>query len=371
MTPQTEQVSAATRCAGQNRGFCVKFRMTAALLVALCITGCKSSSPSDASTSGNASLNLNGAGATFPNPIYSKWFSEYNQLHPNIKINYQPIGSGGGIRQVSDGTVDFGASDGPMSDEQLQASKVKVMHIPTVLGAVVPVYNVPGVANDLKFSPDVIADIYLGKITKWNDPRIAKDNPGVKFPVNTILPVYRSDGSGTTYIFTDFLSKVSPAWKDKIGKGTSVKWANVGVGQKGNEGVAGMVRQSPYSFGYVELIYAVQNKMSYGSVKNAAGKFVKASTQGVTDAAAGAAGTMPADYRVSITNAPGETSYPISSFTWLLIPTHSTDAAKGKALADFVSWMLEHGEAEASDMTYAPLPQPVQDMVRKSISTIQ
>jgi phosphate transport system substrate-binding protein len=340
--------------------------------MALCITGCKNSPSNDASTSATTgSLDINGAGATFPNPIYSKWFSEYNQLHPDVKINYQPIGSGGGIRQVNEGTVDFGATDGPMSDQQLQAAKVKVMHIPTVLGAVVPVYNIPGVTNDLNFSPDVIADIYLGKITKWSDPHIARDNPGVKLPNNTILPVYRSDGSGTTYIFTDFLSKVSPDWKSKVGSGTSVKWGNVGVGQKGNEGVAGMVRQSPYSFGYVELIYAVQNKMPFGSVKNAAGKFVKASTDGVTAAAAAAASTMPADYRVSISNASGDASYPISSFTWLLIPTQSTNPAKTKALVGFLSWMLDHGESEASAMTYAPLPQPVQDMVRKSIANIK
>ena len=340
--------------------------------MALCITGCKQSNPSnEASNSASGNLDINGAGATFPYPIYSKWFSEYNHLHPDVKINYQSIGSGGGIRQVSEGTVDFGASDGPMTDQQLESAKVKVMHIPTVLGAVVPVYNIPGVTKDLNFSPDVIADIYLGKITKWNDPHIAKDNPGVKLPGNTILPVYRSDGSGTTYIFTDFLSKVSPEWKSKVGKGTSVKWSNVGVGQKGNEGVAGMVRQSPYSFGYVELIYAVQNKMDFGLVKNASGKFVKASTDGVTAAAAAAASTMPADYRVSITNAPGETSYPISSFTWLLIPTQSTNPAKAKAIADFLGWMLDHGESEASAMTYAPLPQPVQDMVRKSIATIK
>jgi phosphate transport system substrate-binding protein len=349
----------------------VNLRITVVLLMALCITGCKSNPSSDASPSATGNLDMSGAGATFPYPIYSKWFSEYNQLHPDVKINYQSIGSGGGIRQVSEGTVDFGATDGPMSDQQLQAAKVKVMHIPTVLGAVVPVYNVPGVTNDLNFSPDVIADIYLGKITKWSDPRIARDNPGIKLPNNTILPVYRSDGSGTTYIFTDFLSKVSPDWKSKVGSGTSVKWGNVGVGQKGNEGVAGMVRQSPYSFGYVELIYAFQNKMPFGSVKNAAGKFVKASTDGVTAAAAAAASTMPADYRVSITNASGDASYPISSFTWLLIPTQSTNPAKTKALVGFLSWMLDHGESEASTMTYAPLPQPVQDMVRKSIANIK
>ncbi len=319
---------------------------------------------------GATAQNINGAGATFPYPIYSKWFSEYSKLHPEVKINYQSIGSGGGIRQVSEGTVDFGATDGPMSDDQLKAAKVKVMHIPTVLGAVVPVYNIPGVNKELNFSSDVIADIYLGKITTWNDPRIAKDNPGVNLPANSILPVYRSDGSGTTYIFTDFLSKVSSDWQTKVGKATSVKWPS-GIGQKGNEGVAGMVRQSPNSFGYVELIYATQNKMSYGSVKNAAGKFVKATTEGVTAAAAAASKTMPADYRVSITNAPGATSYPISSFTWLLIPTHSTDPAKARALAGFVDWMLTNGEAEAAPLTYAPLPKPVQDMVRKSIATIK
>jgi phosphate transport system substrate-binding protein len=321
-------------------------------------------------TVGASAQNINGAGATFPYPIYSKWFSEYSQLHPSVKINYQSIGSGGGIRQVTDGTVDFGATDGPMSDQQLSQAKVKVMHIPTVLGAVVPVYNLLGATKELNFSGDVIADIYLGKITKWNDPRIAKDNPGVSLPDHGILPVYRSDGSGTTYIFSDYLSKVSSGWQSGPGKGTAINWPT-GIGQKGNEGVSGMVRQSPYSFGYVELIYAVQNKMAYGSVKNASGKYVKASTDGVTAAAAAAAKSMPADYRVSITNAPGADSYPISSFTWLLIPTHSTDPAKAKALADFVGWMLDHGEGEAAALTYAPLPKPVQDMVRKSIAAIK
>jgi phosphate transport system substrate-binding protein len=319
---------------------------------------------------GASAQNINGAGATFPYPIYSKWFSEYSQQHPEVRINYQPIGSGGGIRQVSEGIVDFGATDGPMSDEQINSAKVKTMHIPTVLGAVVPVYNIPGVSKDLNFSGDVIADIYLGKITKWNDSRIAKDNPGVTLPDHAILPVYRSDGSGTTYIFTDYLSKVSSDWNSRVGKNTSVKWPT-GIGQKGNEGVAGMVRQSPFSFGYVELIYATQNKMAYGAVKNTAGKFLKATTDGVTAAAAAAAKTMPADYRVSITNAPGATSYPISSFTWLLIPVHSTDAAKAKALGDFLGWMLDHGEAEAAALNYAPLPKPVQAMVRKSIAQVK
>ena len=314
--------------------------------------------------------NLNGAGATFPYPIYSKWFSEFSQQHSGIHINYQSIGSGGGIRQVTEGTVDFGAADVTMTDEQIAASKIKVQPIPTVLGAVVPTYNLPGINKDLNFSGDVIADIYLGKITKWNDPRIVKDNPGVSFPDKPILPVYRSEGSGTTFIFTDYLSKVSSDWSSKVGKNASVKWPT-GIGQKGNEGVAGMVRQSPYSFGYVELIYAVQNKMSFGTVKNSAGKFVKASPDGVTAAAAGAAKSMPADYRVSITNAPGATSYPISSFTWLLIPTHPSDASKGKVLSEFLNWMLDHGQSEASDLSYAPLPKQVQDMVRKTVSQLK
>ena len=314
--------------------------------------------------------NINGAGATFPYPIYSRWFSEYKAAHPGVQINYQSIGSGGGIRQVSEGTVDFGATDSPMTDEAIKVAKVKTQHIPTVLGAVVPVYNLKGVSQDINFSGDVIADIYLGKITKWSDPRIAKDNPGVKFPDDAILPVYRSDGSGTSFIFTDYLSKVNPEFKSKVGAAASVKWPT-GIGQKGNEGVAGMVRQSPNSFGYVELIYARGNNMQFGAVKNAAGKFVKASTDGVSEAAAGAAKTMPADYRVSITNAPGAGAYPISSFTWLLIPLQSADPAKGKALQDFLEWMLDHGEAEASSMTYAPLPKPVLDRVRATIKSVK
>ncbi|WP_313900666.1 phosphate ABC transporter substrate-binding protein PstS [Edaphobacter flagellatus] len=320
-------------------------------------------------TIGASAQTLNGAGATFPYPIYSKWFNEFSQQNGGVKINYQSIGSGGGIRQVTEGTVDFGAADVTMTDEQIAAAKVKVQPIPTVLGAVVPVYNLPGVNKDLNFSGDVIADIYLGKITKWNDPRIAKDNPGVTLPDKPVLPVYRSEGSGTTFIFTDYLSKVSPEWLSKVGRNASVKWPT-GIGQKGNEGIAGMVRQSPYSFGYVELIYALQNKMAFGAVKNAAGKYVKASTDGVT-AAAAASKAMPADYRVSITNAPGAASYPISSFTWLLIPTHSTDASKTAALKNFLTWMLDHGESEASGLSYAPLPKQVQDMVRKTVAQIK
>jgi phosphate transport system substrate-binding protein len=312
---------------------------------------------------------LTGAGATFPNPIYSRWFTEYSQSHPGVQINYQSVGSGAGIRQVSEKTVDFGASDAILTDDQLKASQVHLLTIPTVLGAVVPVYNIPGVASDMKFSGEVIADIYLGKISKWDDPRIKQENPGVNLPDHGILPVYRSEGSGTTFIFTDYLSKVNPEFKSKIGAAASVRWP-LGIGQKGNEGVAGMIRNSPYAFGYVELIYAVQNKMSYGEVKNMAGKWVKASTDGVTAAAAASAKNIPADYRVSITNAPGDTSYPISSFTWLLIPNPSPDSAKGKVLHDFLEWMLDKGEAEAAGMTYAPLPAPVAARVRETIKQV-
>ncbi|HEY4356070.1 MAG TPA: phosphate ABC transporter substrate-binding protein PstS [Acidobacteriaceae bacterium] len=313
---------------------------------------------------------LNGAGATFPNPIYSKWFSEFSASHPGVQINYQSVGSGAGIRQASQGIVDFGASDGPMNDQQMSEAKVKLFHIPTVLGAVVPTYNIPGVNAELKFTGDVIADIYLGTISNWHDPRIAALNPGVTLPDHQILPVYRSDGSGTTYIFTDYLSKVSSEFSSKVGRNTSVHWP-VGIGQKGNEGVAGMVRNSPYSFGYVELIYAVQNKMAYGSVKNAAGKFIKASTSAVTAAAAGAVKNMPNDFRVSITNAPGADSYPISSFTWLLIPLQSADPAKGKVLNEFLHWMLEHGESEAEALYYAPLPQPVAAKVAGALNYLK
>src|SRR5689334_14706089 len=253
--------------------------------------------------------------------MYSKWFSKYHDAHPDIQFNYQSIGSGGGIRQVLAGTVDFGASDGPMTDEQLGQSKTKILHVPTVLGAVVPAYNVPGVTGEVKFTPDVISGIFLGKITNWNDKAIAAANPGVKFPDQSIIVVHRSDGSGTTYIFTDYLSKVSSDWQTGVGKGTSVKWP-VGLGGKGNEGVAGMIRQMQGGIGYIELIYAVQNKIDYGLMKNAAGTFIKASLESVT-AAAASAKSMPADFRVSITNPPGKDAYPISSFTWLLIPEKS------------------------------------------------
>jgi phosphate transport system substrate-binding protein len=311
---------------------------------------------------------LNGAGATFPYPIYSKWFSDYNKLHSDVQINYQSIGSGGGIRQVLNGTVDFGASDGPMTDEQLKQAKVKILHIPTVLGAVVPAYNVPGVTGEIKFTPEVLAGIYLNKIVKWNDPAIASANPGVKLPDLGIIVIYRSDGSGTTYIFTDYLSKVSKDWASGVGKGTSVKWPN-GVGGKGNEGVAGQIRQLQGSIGYVELIYAVQNKISYGSLKNAAGNFVKATLESVTEAASSAP-SMPADFRVSITNAPGKTAYPISSFTWLLIPEQSKDPKKGKILADFLNWMVTDGQKMTTQLSYAPLPANVVEKVKVAIKQV-
>jgi len=311
---------------------------------------------------------LTGAGATFPYPIYSKWFSEYSAAHPGVQINYQSIGSGGGIRQVTAGLVDFGATDGPATDEQLASSKTKLIHIPTVLGAVVPVFNVPGV-SDIKFSPDVLADIFLGKITVWNDGRIAKDNPGVNLPNQKIIVVHRSDGSGTSYIFTDFLSKVSSEWANGPGKGTSPSWP-VGVGGKGNEGVAGLVRQLPGALGYVELIYALQNKITYGSVKNPAGNWEKASIQGVTEAAASIK-VLPADYRVSITNAPGKDAYPISSFTWLLVPLKSPDAAKGKVIKDLLSWIVNSGESEVEALSYAPLPKNVAEKVLKTVYSLQ
>lgn len=313
---------------------------------------------------------INGAGATFPYPIYSKWFTEYNRLHPEVKINYQSIGSGGGIRQVSDGIIDFGATDSPMSDQQIATARFKTWHIPTVLGAIVPVYNLPDAHQDLNFSGDVIADIYLNKIKKWNDPRIAKDNPGVHLPDQPILAVYRSDGSGTTFIFTDFLYKVSEDWKKTVGRNTSVRW-RAGIGQKGNEGVAGIVRQVPYSFGYVELVFAVHNRMTFGKVKNPAGNFIKGSTASVTAAAAASAQSIPADFRVSLTNAPGASSYPISSFTWLLIPQVSRDPAKTRALNGFLNWMLDHGEGEAESQSYAPLPQQLKDAVRKVVTQVR
>jgi len=315
-----------------------------------------------------AETNLTGAGATFPYPMYSKWFNEYHKLHPDVEINYQSIGSGGGIRQVSTGTVDFGASDGPMTDAQLAEAKKKLLHIPTVLGAVVPAYNIPGVRQELKFTPEILAGAYLGHITNWNDPAIAKVNPGIKFPDQPIIIVHRSDGSGTTYIWTDYLSKVSPDWNGGPGKGTSVRWL-VGLGAKGNEGVAGLIRQMEGALGYVELIYAVQNNISYGVVKNAAGEFVKGTLESTTAAAASA--KMPADYRVSITNAPGKDAYPIASFTWLLVPQNWADKTTEKVMVDFLTWMLDSGEKMTKELTYAPLPAEVITRLKATIKTIQ
>jgi len=314
-------------------------------------------------------ITLNGAGATFPYPIYSKWFSEYHKLHSDIQINYQSIGSGGGIRQVLEGTVDFGASDGPMTDEQLSHAKFKILHVPTVLGGVVPAYNIPGVSGEVKFTAEALAGIFLGKISSWNDKAITSVNPGIKFPDQPIIVIHRSDGSGTTYIFTDYLSKISSDWQSQVGKGTSPKWP-VGLGGKGNEGVAGLIRQMPGAIGYVELIYAVQNNIPYGSVRNAAGNFVKASLESVTEAA-GSVKTMPADFRVSITNAPGKDAYPIASFTWLLIPAQSKEASKGKILADFLSWMVDDGQKMTAQLTYAPLPANVAEKVKEEIKQVR
>jgi phosphate transport system substrate-binding protein len=315
-------------------------------------------------------IQINGAGATFPYPMYSKWFDEYHKLHPDIEINYQSIGSGGGIKQVTERTVDFGASDGPMNDDQLKEFQQKrgtsALHFPTVLGADVPTYNLAGVTQELKFTPEALAGIFLGKITKWNDAELVKANPGVKLPGDDIIVIHRSDGSGTTYIWTDYLAKVSPEWKSKVGTGTSVRWP-VGLGGKGNEGVSGLVKQTPSSIGYVELIYAIQNHLAYGQVKNSSGTFIKASLASVTAAAAAASQQMPADFRVSITNAPGKDAYPISSFTWLLIPAKIDDARKKKTLTDFLHWMLTDGQKFAEVLSYAPLPKAV---VAKEISAI-
>ncbi len=307
---------------------------------------------------------ITAAGATFPYPMYSKWFTQYSAAHPGVEINYQSIGSGGGIKQVCSGTVDFGASDMPMTDDLLKSCGVKVINLPTVLGADVPAYNVPGVTAELKFSQSVLADIFLGKITQWNDPRIAKDNPGVNLPGDRIIVVHRSDGSGTTFIWTDFLSKVSSEWKSGPGSGTSVNWPT-GVGGKGNEGVSAQIRQFPGAIGYIELIYAVQNHINYGLVQNADGKFVKASIDGVT--IAGGTAKIPADYRVSITNAPGPNAYPVSSFTYLLIPTQPKDMAKEKVIKDMLSWIIKSGESEASSLSYAPLPQNLADKVLQTV----
>ncbi len=352
----------------------MKIRITGtitALVVTLALMGLLTACNQQESGSGSASgtLTLNAAGATFPYPIYSKWFSEYQKLHPNVAINYQSIGSGGGIRQLHAGTVDFGASDMPLKDDMLQQLNLHIVQFPTVLGAVVPSYNIPGVNAPLKFTAMALAGIYLGKVTKWNATEIRKSNPGVELPAKDITVVHRSDGSGTTFVWTDYLSKISPEWKSKVGSNTSVRWP-VGLGGKGNEGVAGLVSQTPYSIGYVELIYALQNKMPYGLVQNASGNFVKASMGTAEDAAAGAASEMENDVRVSITNPPGKNAYPICSFTYLLIPVHIPDATKRDAIKDFLHWMLTDGQGMAESLDYAQLPDAVKRIDMEHISLI-
>jgi phosphate transport system substrate-binding protein len=321
------------------------------------------------STSTGGNVQLQGAGATFPNPLYQKWLSEYGKLHTNVKIDYQSVGSGAGIKQIKEGTIDFGASDSPMKDEDLKSAPGELLHIPTVLGAVVLTYNLSGVTQTLKFSPDVVADIFLGKIKKWSDPRIAADNAGVKLPAADITVVHRSDGSGTSAVFTDYLSKVSAEWKEKVGTGTSPSWP-VGIGGKGNEGVTGQVKNTPNTIGYVELVYAVQNKLPVAHVKNAAGSFVEPSIDAVTAAAAASVATTPDDLRVSITNAVGANVYPISSYTYILVYKSQKDAAKGKALVDFLWWGIHEGEAFAKELQYAPLPAEIVKRAEQKINSV-
>jgi phosphate transport system substrate-binding protein len=341
------------------------------LAVACSREGANNSSTASSTASSSGSVDLTGAGATFPYPLYSKWFSEYAR-RTGVKINYQSIGSGGGIRQLSEGTVDFGASDSPMSDDEMKKAKGgPIIHIPTVLGAVVITYNVPGLTAPINLTARAIADIFSGRITKWSDTRITSLNPGVTLPGTDILVVHRSDGSGTTYIFTDYLTKAVPAWSSSVGKGKEVKWP-VGLGAKGNEGVAGQVKQTPGAIGYVELAYAKQNGLAMAAVANKAGKTILASVAAVTAAAAGAAQTLPAntDYRISIVDAPGADSYPISSFTWILVYQHQRDAVKGKKLVDFLNWALTDGETQAPPLDYAPLPADMASKVRAKLATI-
>ena len=321
------------------------------------------------SGSGTSSVSLQGAGATFPNPLYQKWLSEYGKVHPNVKIDYQSIGSGGGIKQLKEQTVDFGASDAPMKDEDLKAAPGEVLHIPTVLGAVIITYNLEGLKAPLKFSPEVIADIFLGKIKKWNDPKIAADNAGVTLPSTDITVVTRAESSGTSAVFTDYLSKVSPEWKEKVGAGTSPKWP-VGVSGKGNEGVTGQVKNTPNTIGYVELAYAVQNKLPVAQVKNSAGNFIDPSIDAVTAAASASAGSTPDDLRVSITNATGPQAYPISSYTYILVYKNQKDAAKGRALVDFLWWGIHDGEAFAKELQYAPLPADIVKRAEGKINSV-
>jgi len=337
-----------------------QMRKTVAVLVALCAMAGAAS----------AETLINGAGATFPYPIYSKWFSEYAKIDTSVKFNYQSIGSGGGIKQITEQTVDFGASDKFLTDAELKAAPGKLIHIPTVMGAVVVTYNVPGVKTGLKLTADDVSGIYLGKITKWNDPKIAANNPGVTLPAKPIIVVHRSDGSGTTAIFTDYLSNVSPEWKDKVGMGTSVKWP-AGLGGKGNEGVAGQVKNTDYSVGYVELAYAFENKLPFATMKNRDGNYVVPSIKSTTAAAAGAAKHMPSDYRISLVNQPGKDAYPIAGFTWLLVYEHQKDSVKGKKLVEFLKWELKKGQKLAAPLLYAPLPANVAKMVEKTIAGIK
>jgi phosphate transport system substrate-binding protein len=330
------------------------------------LTGC---SQQESGGGPSGVLTLNSAGSTLAYPIYSKWFSEYHNLHPNVQINYASIGSGGGIQQLRSGTVDFGASDMPLNDKLLGTFNFKIVQFATVLGAVVPIYNLPGVNTDLRFTPQALAGIYLGRIKKWNDPAITRANPGISFPDKDIVPVHRSDGSGTTFVWTDFLSKVSPEWKSKVGSDTSVSWP-VGLGGKGSEGVTGVVEQTPYAFGYVELIYAIQNHLAYGLVQNPTGKFIKASLDNVTLAAQSVAEDLAKDIRVSITNAPGPDAYPISTFTYLLIPVQINNPAKRDTIKDFLHWMLTDGQKDAEQLSYSPLPQQVVDIELKQIQEI-
>lgn len=340
----------------------------------LALTACKPAetpqSPATGTGGTSSAVTINGAGATFPNPLYSKWFDTYGKSHPEVRVNYQPIGSGGGIKQLSAGTVFFGATDGPMTDEQLKAAPGPVLHFPTVLGGVVPIYNLPEVTAQLRFNGPVLANIYLGKITKWNDAAIAQLNPGVKLPDTDLAVAHRSDGSGTSFIWCDFLSKTSPEFQKKVGVATSVSWP-VGIGAKGNEGVSGIVRQTPGAIGYVELIYALQNKIPYASVQNRAGEFVTASLDSVTAAAAGAAANMPDDFRVSITNPDGKDAYPIASFTWLLFFQNPQDKQRGKIMVDFLKWALTDGQTFAADLHYAPLPRAVVDKELLAVSKVQ
>lgn len=343
----------------------------AAIALAVAAAACSGGSE-PAGTGGGASgdrVQINGMGATFPYPIYSKWFAEYNKLHPNVQINYQSQGSGAGIRGLLAGTVFFGASDQPMKDEQMASAPGKVLHFPTVIGAVVPVYNLEGV-TDLKFTGPVLADIILGKVTRWNDPALTKLNPGVTLPASSITVVHRSEGSGTTFVWADYLGKVSPEFKSKVGVDAALNWP-VGVGGKGNEGVAGLVRQTPGALGYVELVWALQNQIPYGAVQNSAGNFVRASVDSVTAAAAGAAENMPADFRVSITNAPGADAYPIASFTWLLLNESPANKGQAKVMVDFLRWALTDGQKYATELGYAPLPEAVVEKELKALDSVR